>query len=312
MNSDQIQERLWHRYYGTDEFSDVTSSHWKRYGEKTKVLKTEQSYKLQGYGFGNRQRRNVLNIIRNIPTRLMFSKILRDNNANHKTINTVNKLLKHWNIIFGFSHLKNLLSYDLINSYGLFNQPGYICIIGDGYGFLGTLIKNLLPKAKIIFVNLGRQLLFDIYYFSKIFPEIDLLLLEKYEDQNTVMDHSIIFLEAEQYELLNKLPISLFINIASMQEMDMSVIQKYFEYMRTSTVESYFYCCNREEKTYPDGNVIRFLDYPWNEDERIIIHEPCTWYQKLPVNRPPFWIDFDGVHLHRLIQLNTQGGNGFS
>ena len=89
-----------------------------------------------------------------------------------------------------------------------------------------------------------------------------------------------------------------------MQEMDMFVIQKYFEYMRTSTVQSYFYCCNREEKTLPDDSVIRFLDYPWNEDERIIFHEPCPWYQKYPSKWPPYWIDFDGTHLHRLIKFN--------
>ena len=120
-----------------------------------------------------------------------------------------------------------------------------------------------------------------------------------------VMDYSTILLEAEQYELLNKLPISLFINIASMQEMNMPVIQKYFEYMRTSTVKSYFYCCNREEKTLSDGNVIKFSNYPWNEDERIIIDEPCPWYQRYPSNFPPFWRDFIGTHLHRLIKLNT-------
>ena len=90
-----------------------------------------------------------------------------------------------------------------------------------------------------------------------------------------------------------------------MQEMNMALIQKYFSIMRTSTVESYFYCCNREEKTLPDGNVIRFSDYPWNEEESIIIDEPCPWYQKYPSLYPPFWRDFEGTHLHRLIKLNT-------
>ena len=104
MNSNQILDRLHNKYYVTDKFSDVTSAHWKKYGEKIIVQKSQESYDLKGYGFGNRQRRNVLNGIKNIPQRLMFCKILRDNNANHKTINAVNKLLKHWNVIFGFSH----------------------------------------------------------------------------------------------------------------------------------------------------------------------------------------------------------------
>ena len=263
MNSNQILDRLWHKYYMTDGFSDVTSSHWERYGEKIKSLKIEGSYKLEGYGFGNHQRKNVLNVIKTMPNMLMLHKVLKDHSANHETVNNVKKILKSWNIIFGFSHLKNLLSFDLINSYDLFNQPGYICIIGDGYGFFGTLIKKMFPKAKIIFINVGKILLFDVLYFSKIFPETELLHLRQCENKTAVTDYSIIFLEAEQYDLMKKLPISLFINIASMQEMDMSVIQKYFDYMRTSTIESYFYCCNREEKTLPDGSVIRFIDYPW-------------------------------------------------
>ena len=103
---------------------------------------------------------------------------------------------------------------------------------------------------------------------------------------------------------MKMLPVSLFINIASMQEMDMAVIQKYFSIMRTSTVESYFYCCNRENKTLPDDSVICFSDYPWDEKERIIIDEPCSWHQQYPSNFPPFRRNFDGTHLHRLIKLN--------
>tara|TARA_B100000795_G_scaffold235583_1_gene195331 strand:+ start:2128 stop:2382 length:255 start_codon:yes stop_codon:yes gene_type:complete len=30
---------------------------------------------------------------------------------------------------------------------------------------------------------------------------------------------------------------------------------------------------------------------------------PCLWYVKYPSNKPPFWKNFDGVHLHRLIKV---------
>jgi len=97
----------------------------------------------------------------------------------------------------------------------------------------------------------------------------------------------------------------LFVNIASMQEMDMPVINKYFEIMKTSTVESYFYCCNREEKVLSDRSIIRFMDYPWGGGQ-ILVDEPCPWYQEYPSNRPPFWKPFDGTNLHRLIKLGTK------
>ena len=301
MNSNQILDRLWNKYYTTDGFSDVTSTHWEKFGEKIKNSKIEGSYKLKGYGFGNHQRKNVLNVLKTMPEMLMLRKVLRDHSANPETVNIVKKILNSWDINFGFSHLKNLLSFELLNSYGLFNKSEYICIIGDGYGFLGTLIKKMFPKAKIIFINLGRILLFDAWYYLRIFPEIELLHLQKYEDKNTIAYYSNIFLEAEQYELMKKLPISLFINIASLQEMDMTVIQKYFEYMRTSTSKPYFYCCNREEKILFDGSVIRFRDYPWGGGE-ILLDELCPWYQKYPNWRPPFWRPFE-PHRHRLVKL---------
>ena len=94
-----------------------------------------------------------------------------------------------------------------------------------------------------------------------MFPDIDPLLLEQPGDCQLLDNQSIIFLEAEHFEWMQNLPISLFINVASMGEMDMPVINRYFEYMRTSTVASNFYCCNREEKTFPDGTVTCFSDY---------------------------------------------------
>ena len=87
------------------------------------------------------------------------------------------------------------------------------------------------------------------------------------------------------------------------------MINKYFDSMRTSTVESYFYCVNREEKTLPDGSVIRFNDYPWQASEitdGCSIDDICPWYQEYPSSTPPFWKQFDGPHLHRLIKLNTK------
>jgi hypothetical protein len=107
---------------------------------------------------------------------------------------------------------------------------------------------------------------------------------------------------------MRDLPISLFINSASIQEMDLSMINNYFDAMRTSTVESYFYCVNREEKTLPDGSVIRFNDYPWQSSDITVsgIDGMCPWYQEYPSSIPPFWKPFDGPIWHRLIKLSTK------
>ena len=70
---------------------------------------------------------------------------------------------------------------------------------------------------------------------------------------------------ASDHQLLQKCPIDVFINIASMQEMDPPVVKAYFDDMRAVAVnrQLLFYCCNRQEKQLPDGTVSRFADYPW-------------------------------------------------
>ena len=229
---------------------------------------------------------------------------MKEHNAKEKTISCAKSITKQLNVLFSFDHAKHVIIYDFLDSYSLFKTQNIICIIGDGHGFLGTLIKAMCPDIKILFINLGRNLLIDIECFSRIFPDITPLYFRKPEDHKQIPKHSIIFLEAENYDYMKNLPISLFINIASMQEMDMTVIKSYFEYMATSTGNPYFYCANREEKKLPDGSAIRFCDYPWRGAD-VIIDGPCPWYQKYPIWRPPFWYPFDGTIMHRLVNFST-------
>ena len=45
----------------------------------------------------------------------------------------------------------NTLALEKIrNNIGFFKDKNLICIIGDGHGYFGTLIKKLNPKIKII------------------------------------------------------------------------------------------------------------------------------------------------------------------
>ena len=94
-----------------------------------------------------------------------------------------------------------------------------------------------------------------------------------------------------------------FINIASMQEMDPHIIQKYFQMIRHQPQETYFYCCNRVQKTLPDGTITRFFEYGWEPEDAILVDELCPWHQEAPMNRPPFKYRFDGPTHHRLIKL---------
>ena len=133
---------------------------------------------------------------------------------------------------------RQILSYNTIlktlnnKDKSILSQFSCICIIGDGYGFLSSLIKLTNPKIKVISVNLGRTLFFDVFYSSKCLPDIHPLLLEKKHSKNMQLSTSqLVFIEAENYSLLENLEVDLFINIASMQEMNPKVIDNYFKYM---------------------------------------------------------------------------------
>ena len=90
------------------------------------------------------------------------------------------------------------------------------CIIGDGYGSLGCLIKKVFPKSKIISINLGRTLFFDVYYSQKSFPELEHKLIRTNQDK---FCEDFNYVEAENIK--NIIVYSdIFINIVSMQEMN--------------------------------------------------------------------------------------------
>ena len=263
MSFNQIQKTLFRKYYSNDEYSKVTSSHWRDYGAKTNVTYGVSGFEFNAKGISTFSKKSTLGAIKHLSIDMLLDKMLSNYGAVKETIRVAKAITNELNIHFDFDHAKHVLIYDLLNSYELFNKKDLFCIIGDGHGFLGTLIKSLRPDAKILFVNLGRNLLIDTICFSKIFAIIEPLHYYQPENFDQIKNNEIIILEAEHFELLQNLPISLFINVASMQEMDVPVINHYFEYMRTSSAEPHFYCCNREEKTLSDGTISRFADYPW-------------------------------------------------
>jgi hypothetical protein len=67
----------------------------------------------------------------------------------------------------------------------------------------------------------------------------------------------------------------------------------------------YFYCCNRLEKTLPDGTITRFRNYPWKDDDKIIVDELCPWHQYYYSASFPFYHQYDGPVQHRLALMAT-------
>jgi putative sugar O-methyltransferase len=173
-----------------------------------------------------------------------------------------------------------------------------IAIIGDGYGTLGSLVKVLFPESRVVFINLGRTLAFDAFYSNLAVPQHSHQLTDGPGIDDCSEDFT--YIEAEKVFSL-PLRADIFVNIASMQEMDPDVVRRYFDLIMQQSEGTYFYCCNRLEKSLPDGTVSRFFDYGWKAENKILVDELCPWYQEAPMNRPPFRYRFDGPTHHRLI-----------
>lgn len=174
------------------------------------------------------------------------------------------------------------------------------CIIGDGYGSLGSILKKVYPLSKIIFINLGRTLFFDAHYTQKVFPNNNHILVREKSD---FFSDDFNYIEAEKFQNLN-INADIFINICSMQEMNYKDIFSYFEMIRKQNKDTWFYCCNRISKSLPDGSIINFKDYPWSPNDFRLFDELCPWHQKYPKNKPPFVAKFDGPINHCLIKMD--------
>jgi hypothetical protein len=183
-----------------------------------------------------------------------------------------------------------------------------IAVIGDGFGVLSSLLRLSFPQHNILVVNLTRPLLLDLVSIRKVFPSADIALLEPGDDVAGAcrQTNSAFFgVRADDADLMAAAPIGLALNVESMQEMDPPVIAAYFDRLRRCPAPTtYFYCCNRREKTLYDGTVVRFADYPFAAGDRILVDGACPWLRMSYGTRPPFYTFRPaGTFLHRLVAL---------
>jgi hypothetical protein len=189
---------------------------------------------------------------------------------------------------------------------GRFTSRGIrrVCVIGDGYGYLACLLKSVDPALQLTSVNLGRGLFFDVFYTLLSHPDAKVCLSDEHRASD-VVTNDFLFLPAENYNMLRQMPQDLVFNIASMQEMNISVVQNYIDYIRPKheSERVLFYCCNRREKTLPAGEVVKFSDYGWREADKVYFDEACPWYQKFPSGILGRYLPFNGEILHRFVSL---------
>lgn len=293
-------------------FSEETSSHWRKYGEKQSVklvygnksqkwsFKKERGGKslteleIKGEGFGDFKKLNLINLICSISIFTYCATRLWPKLKGNTLLKTLIYTLKSKQI-FGYDVTRMALTIDFLGRNISNLESKRFCLIGDGYGRFGSILKSIYPNCSVIYINLGRILVFDYYYTSKVFPSSKHQLnitQDKLSDDFT-------YIEAERYREF-KLEAEIFVNIASMQEMDLKTINEYFSLIESQSQSVYFYCANRISKKLPDGSIINLNEYPWS-GTKVLIDELCPWHQKFPTIKPPFVRNFDGPTQHRLV-----------
>lgn len=194
-----------------------------------------------------------------------------------------------------------------------------ILVIGDGFASMTSILLANNFAGTIILVNLNKTLLVDLWYLKLWLKELEfeetVSLVTANEDIQELFrkdlkpkQKRIISIQASNHELLKDCPVDLAINIASMQEMNPGIIEEYFSDMRHIAKKNdfTFYCCNREQKTLPDGTITCFENYPWKQEDEIIVNELCPWYQQYYRLIPPFYHQFDGPHRHQLRNFKSK------
>lgn len=288
-----IVKRLYAAYYQQEAPSPFTSSHWKPHCDAFSV--DIERMRVRGDGFGLPEQTRwprvvlewvcVLSYLTWLPRRRHLLKLMARGLG----------VTRRMGLPFVWGAFRQLCALDVIGRHVKGPAPTFL-VIGDGYGFLSAMLKSLYPDSRIVLVDLGKTLLFQAVYLQKAHPAARHVLAGD-------GDGDFVYCPADQIERLD-FNYDVAINTHSMQEMTMSTIGRYFDFLRTHCREdNLFYCCNRESKTLPDGEIIEFAKYPWSNEDRHLIDELPIFYEYFVTSRFPYFTSFEGKPRHRLTRL---------
>ncbi len=306
-----IVETLHDRYYIHDLTpEDCVSSHWKDHSAMTKVDidKAGNITSFEGFGFGDYGRTNIANRFAKYFSNLYYFW----GAANKKDIiylaGKAAPILSKIGSYLSYDSFKQICALSVIRKHLKKNENDAfdILLIGDGYGFLSSLLKDAYPKSRITLIDIGKSLFFQAVNLQRAHPGSKHRLLGGVG--NYADDFDFLYAASEDTEKIKNIKYTLAINISSMQEMNYPTIERYFKFMRENCVDNnLFYCCNRVSKQLSGGEVIDFLRYPWADEDRHTIDGICPFYKYYFSARFPFIRTFVGPSMHRLTILKTLG-----
>jgi hypothetical protein len=293
-----------------------SSSHWDYY-HRNFSFESEKFFGLEGFGNEGKNttiRARLAHKILQIP----FVRMGTTLEQFPKFQNICQNICKKQGKAYTLDVLRQALSLAFVDSFlsDISQKKSFACVIGDGFGAMSCLLLQSRYRKGVVIANLTKTLLVDLWYIRLLkghdwFERNVVLLTEDNFKNNTridLSDYKVVGLEAKNASLIGELEIDLFFNTVSMQEMPRRSIEGYFEYMRRCATKNpvFLYCCNRLEKTHPDGAVIKFFEYPWLDD-LVIVDELCPWHQYYYGKGGfPIYKKYDGPIWHRLCQLSSE------
>ncbi|MDP2652753.1 MAG: putative sugar O-methyltransferase [Candidatus Omnitrophota bacterium] len=317
MSGAEILDQLYERYYREDYGREDVSPHWKQLQGRFRVRRNDDGrLELHGEGFGDLEKVSFSSRLLSGITAFSYLIHLSLRLEIFLLLPRALVVLKAMGLSFTYDGFRQICSLALIKTRMSPASSFTVMVIGDGYGFLSCLIKSVWPDSRIVLVDLGKTLLFQAHFCGKAHPGEARRLVQPGTDARSLPARGFIYCPAEHLACLEGLRLDGAINTASMQEMTSSAIAGYFQFLRRNLVENgWFYCCNREEKEFPGGEIVRFAEYPWDSGDRHLVDEEAPWYKyffslhktrrglRLAGVRVPFINAFDGPVRHRLSVL---------
>ena len=144
-----------------------------------------------------------------------------------------------------------------------------IAEIGCGYGGIISKAKKRYPKARFILFDLPELSSVQTYYIYNTFPGSKILYLKDILERGDKIfyeDFDFIILPGWMIDQVPDKFIDLVINMRSMMEMSINIINFYFTHMhRTVKNNGLFACFNRYHKKSNSDEDIILKEYPFDE-----------------------------------------------
>lgn len=290
-----------------------TNPYWREEGERLVIRREGERIFLRGYGIGLTRTFLPIRRLVHAVQRMTYRKVIRRLRSYPSVWRSAKGLANDLGCALSFDFWKSAMVLSVLADHWEDGhlQPRTFAVIGDGPGFLSTLIRRRFPKARIYCIDLPKALVFQAEAHRRTDRAAHLARLGSYEKDSAVTTLVL----PQEVEGISEL-LDCAVNMASMQEMNGSSVAAYFAFLRSrSGPHSRFYCINRLEKELPDGEWRRFEAYPWDERDEVFIHGPCPYYSHFfaPYTTPqgprlwgvriPFVNGFDGPMFHRLVHL---------